>query len=112
MKRSLIAALAFLPVAAFAQQVKYPSTNVSGTIAVTNTFQSIAGEGPRSGCMIQNKGSNDMWVFFGPIATATRARSVRLAIGLMVTCNNPGATLSDQISISGTATEEFLAIVQ
>jgi hypothetical protein len=95
-----------------AQQAKLPSTNVSGTIAVTNTFQSVFEAGFRTGCTVQNNGAASMWVFFGPIASATKAKSVILATGQSVSCNSPGITLSDQISITGTATQEFFAAVQ
>lgn len=104
-------ALAWAPVS-HAQQAKLTSTNVSGTIAVTNTFQSIFEAGPRTGCTVQNNGAASMWVFFGPIASATKAKSVVLTTGQSVGCNSPGITLSDQISITGTATQEFFAAVQ
>lgn len=93
-------------------QVKLPSLNLSSTIAVTNTFQSIQVATQRRGCSIQNNGAASMWVFFGPIASATKAKSVVLLTGQSVNCNSPGATLSDQISITGTATQEFFAAVQ
>ena len=104
-------ALAGAP-AAYAQQLKLPSTNVSSTIAVTNTFQEVFGAGPKTGCAIQNNGAASMWVFFGPIASATKAKSVVLATGQSVNCSAPGVTLTDQISITGTATQEFFAAVQ
>lgn len=104
-------ALAWAPFA-HAQQAKFTSTNVSGTIAVTNTFQEVFGAGPKAGCTIQNNGAATMWVFFGPIASATKAKSVVLLTGQSVSCNSPGITLSDQISITGTATQEFFAAVQ
>ncbi len=93
-------------------QVKLPSLNLSSTIAVTNTFQSIQVATKRRGCTIQNNGAASMWVFFGPIASATKAKSVVLLTGQSVNCNSPGTTLSDQISITGTATQEFFAAVQ
>src|SRR5258708_5207899 len=53
------------------------STNSSSTIAVTNTFQSIqASTVGRKGCTIENQSTVDtMWVFFGPIGSATKATS-------------------------------------
>ena len=113
-KRYLAVALcaSALALPAYGQQAKLPSTNVSGTIAVTDTFQSVFEAGPRSGCTVQNNGAASMWVFFGPIASATKAKSVVLTTGQSVGCNSPGITLSDQISITGTATQEFFAAVQ
>lgn len=97
----------------------YPvtSSNASSTIAVTNTFQSIwaastANTG-RSSCAIQNKGATDpMYVFFGPIADATIAKSVKLTSSTMVNCSVFGVILRDQISITGTATDAFFAAQQ
>ena len=90
------------------------STNLSGTVAVTNTFQSIqvltAG---RKGCTIQNNGTHNMDVFFGPIGSATAGASVILSAGQAVSCAVPGlGVLTDQISITGTATELFFANFQ
>ncbi len=108
---TLAAALLTLP--ALAQQTTRTSTNLAGTIAVTNTFQSIdAANTARQGCVVQNNGAASMWVFFGPIASATKAKSVVLSTGQSVGCNVFGATLGDQISITGTATQEFFAAVQ
>lgn len=91
------------------------STNVSSTIAVTNTFQSIVVANTnfnRTGCSVQNNGSNAMYVFFGPIASATLAKSVKLAVGQSVNCNSAPVTLNDQVSITGTATEAYFAAYQ
>ena len=105
------ALLAALP--ASAQQTTRTSTDLSSTIAVTDTFQSINAANPaRQGCTIQNNGAATMWVFFGAIAGATKAKSVVLTTGQSVRCNLPGVTLGDQISITGTATQEFYAKVQ
>lgn len=93
-------------------QVKLPSLNLSSTIAVTNTFQSVQTATKRHGCTVQNNGAASMWVFFGPIASATKANSVVLTTGQAVSCSLPGTTLTDQISITGTATQEFFAAVQ
>lgn len=91
-------------------------TNASSTIAVTNTFQSVfaasTGDVGRTSCAIQNNGSNSMWVFFGPIADATKPKSVKLAVGQSVTCSVDNIVIRAQVSITGTATEEFYAAVQ
>jgi hypothetical protein len=90
------------------------STNLSSTVAVTNTFQSIQiASATRKGCSIQNNGTNSMWVFFGPIASATKNSSVQLSSGQSVTCaSGSGGVLGDQISITGTAADVFFAAVQ
>lgn len=93
-------------------QIKLPSMNLSGAIAVTNTFQSIQVATKRHSCTVQNNGAATMWVFFGPIASATKAKSVVLAPGQSVYCSLSGVTLSDQVSITGTATDTFFAGVQ
>lgn len=90
--------------------------NASSTIAVTNTFQSVfAADTTKTGrvaCTIQNTGTNSMYVFFGAIASATIATSVKLAAGQAVTCNNNPVILKMQVSITGTATETFYAAAQ
>jgi hypothetical protein len=93
------------------------STPASGTIAVSNTFQSIhVFDSNRSGCLIQNQSSTDqMWVYFGPIASATKGGSFILdsAHGLAISCSVGGTSvLRDQISITGTATDAFAANFQ
>lgn len=61
------------------------STNASSTISSTNVFQSVfakpTGTQKRASCTIQNNGSNNMWVFFGAIASATKTTSVVLTVG-------------------------------
>lgn len=111
MKRIRLAALAILVSgSAFALD----TTNLSGTIAVTNTFQSISPQTlSRGGCLIQNNGSNSMWVFFGPIASATKAKSVVVPAGQSVSCSTgTAAPVTDQISITGTSADAFYAGVQ
>lgn len=134
----LAAAIAVLGVGvALAQQpvLTYPVpagvvTNLSGKIATTNKFQSIAVANPpgttstagvrnnqhgRQGCLIQNltEGTNKMWVFFGPIASALTPSSIQLSAGQSVSCtNSSGGIITDQISIAGTAPDFFSAFVQ
>ena len=93
-------------------QMQVPTGNLSSTIAVTDTFQLIQSSTLRRACLIQNNGANNQWVFFGPIASATKARSVLLSPGQGVMCNGSAVTLSDEISITGTATDSFYAGVQ
>ena len=93
------------------------STNLSGTIAVTNTFQSIqASTAGRNGCLIQNQSTtNPMYVYFGAIGVATKAKSFILdtAHGLAISCSVGGlGVLTDQVSITGTAADGFTANFQ
>lgn len=98
------------------QPYNVTSFNASGTIAVTNTFQSIwvanTNTRGRAGCTVQNNGTNSMWVYFGPIASATKGASVVLTVGQSTNCNVGGITLQDQVSITGTSGEAFYAAQQ
>ena len=109
------------PLSARAATVVVPSqlgsAPLSGTIAVTNTFQSIqAFNSNRSGCLIQNQSSTDaMWVYFGPIASATKGGAFLLDAthGLQISCSVGGTSaLRDQVSITGTATDAYAANFQ
>lgn len=92
--------------------------NKSGTITVTNTFQSLfSASQARASCFIQNQGSHVMYVFSGPIALATEATSLQIgpeSSGIPsggFACTNPNSSVdTDQISITGTAGDAFVAI--
>lgn len=93
------------------------SNNLSSTIAVTSTFQSIqVSTGGRNGCTIQNQSTTDpMWVFFGAIGGATKARSFELdsTHGLAINCAVGGlGVLTDQVSITGTSADGYTANFQ
>jgi|SRR5665213_139897 len=89
------------------------SYNNSSTITVTNTFQSIwIANVNRVACTVQNNGTHNMWVFFGPIANATENNSVVLQAGQFVSCNSGNIILQDQVSITGTASDAFFAAQQ
>ena len=91
--------------------------NNSSTIAVTNTFQKVFDAAPsnasvvptRLDCLIQNTGSNPQYVFFGPTASATLAKSIKLAVGNAVSCSSFAMTLTSEVAITGTAGETFYA---
>lgn len=85
--------------------------NNSSTIAVTNTFQEIwpirAG---RTDCSIQNNSASAaMYVFIGPIASATLAKSVKLAAGQAMICSIGGTVPTDAVNITGTSGDAFYA---
>lgn len=88
--------------------------NSSSSIASTNTFQSLWSASTvstgRVDCLIQNKGSNSMYVYFGAIANATTPNSYILGANTSFRCGNNGTILKDQISITGTSGEQFFAI--
>jgi len=113
--RALIAAAVILAGAtAFAQIKPVQTRNVSGTLAASNTFQSLsAADNNRSACLVQNNStSNKMQVYFGPIANATTGASVVLDPGKSVSCNNGPVVATDQVSIAGTSGDAFLAVFQ
>lgn len=92
------------------------STNLSTTIGVTNTFQPIQpATAGRKGCLIQNPdtNSNNQWVFFGALGSATKPLSFLLVPGRPITCAVGGlAVATDQVSITGTAGDSFVASFQ
>lgn len=94
------------------------TTNNSSTITtgVGGAFQQVWAASTstrgRVGCTIQNTGTNPMYVYFGPIASATIAKAVKITAGQPVSCNVGGVVLKDQVSISGTTTETFYAAQQ
>lgn len=120
--RKLLLALAFVlcaPLAALATEqtvlTRSPeasNVNLSGTITATNTFQSVQAQNSnRLGCTIQNLSASDkMWVYFGPVASALTPTSLQLAAGASVNCAQvPGALITDQVSVTGTAGDLFYA---
>lgn len=102
--------------AAWAQTTPAKSNNLSGTITVTGTFQTIQGQANnRIGCAIQNITPSDtQWVYFGACANATKAASASLQPGQTVSCNLPGSpiVLSDPVCITGTSGDSFFANFQ
>lgn len=95
------------------QPVPRISNNNSGSVSVTNTFQSIwVANVNRLSCTIQNNGTHNMYIFFGPIANATLTNSVILLPTLPLNCQIFGVILSDQVSITGTSGDAFFAAQQ
>ena len=78
---------------AAAQITNAPTTNVPVTIAVGNTFQTVlaaVGAPPaiRRSLTIQNNqatGTDLCWLYLGPLANATKATSIVLAVGVSYT---------------------------
>ena len=117
---TLVGALAFAqqPVTMF--PVPLTTTRASSTISVTNTFQSVfaaatpaAGSRGRSACQIVNNSSTTLWVFVGPIASATTPTALSLAQNGQWDCElAAGAVVQDQISVTGTSGASFFAVAQ
>lgn len=103
----------------------YPAgtNHVDGTVAVSNTFQtvvptalSVPKNKSRKGCLIQNNGSNTMWIFIGPAASGTKGASFTLIPptagvqgGSFSCATGAGGVVQDEISLTGTSTEAFTA---
>lgn len=102
------------------------SSNVSTTVAVTNTFQQVFAVlntlRGRTGCTIVNYGANTMWVFEDSTAagltaanvsaTATKAKSVQLAANQAYYCAQGGIVIKSAIFITGTAADAFYGAQQ
>ena len=91
--------------------------NVSGTIAATNTFQTLwPATGPgtalpaRKGCLIINPSTHTMFISEG-VATgsATTATSVPIGANYSFTCSFGGVVWTGNIAITGTSGDAFYA---
>ena len=110
-KLILAGALAFLaPSIAFADGMGYlqanprNSTDASGTITTTSTYQTVfPANTNRVGCMIQNQGSSNMSVRVNGTTVYT------LQPLSIFYCNNSMYTIISLIEITGTATQAFAA---
>lgn len=100
--------------AVLAQSIPVSSKNLSSTIAVTNTFQTIQGQtNNRIGCTIQNNGSHSMYVYLGPLANAAIGLSLNLAAGQAMNCAiAEGYVVKDAINITGTSGDAYFANFQ
>ena len=92
--------------------------NVSTTIVTTSTFQQVFAAAPTSpsggpgrfGCFIQNNGTNVMYVSEGiAVASATTAKSIKLAAAGTFSCAIGSAALQGIIVITGTAGDAYYA---
>lgn len=124
----LLAALLLVPALVLAQTAPYVAftTETIGTIAATNTAQSVLAKvafgGTRQGCLIQNQGTHVMGVFFGasPPSPASNAwfqiqppQSSPVIQGGTISCAVGGGTVAgDQVWIYGTISETFTVAVQ
>jgi len=83
------------------------SNPVSGTIAVTNTFQTLlASNGGRRACVFQNNGAHTM--YFSLAVTPTLGNSLQVLPGVAYYCAGlSNVVVGDTISITGTAGDAF-----
>lgn len=89
------------------------STVTSGTISVTNTFQSVlAASATRKGCLMQNNGTHLMYLYNGPNASATLTNTFQIQPGQPFSCNAPGVVITDNISLTGTSGDAFVVSAQ
>lgn len=101
-----------------AQNIPVNSSNLSGTIAATNTFQVIqASNGGRIGCTIQNNGSHNEYVYFDKssvtCANATTLTSFVLSPSQPINCAiSSNFVLKDTVCITGTSSDAFTANFQ
>lgn len=92
-----------------------PSVQDSSTIAVTDTFQSVmAANTSRNGCVILNNSTHRQWVYNGTtptkaVAFPLEAASAANAAGGSFSCTIGTGVVSDQIWITGTAADTFVA---
>lgn len=134
MKRLLIIAalLVLAPTLAYAQGtpvITNPalinSSDQSATITATNTFQTVfpvpTGSAGRKGCLIQNGGSNAMFVYVhqGTSGVAAKSHSYQIIApgtgiqgGTFSCASLGGGILQDQIDITGTIGDTFTATSQ
>lgn len=108
-------ALLLMATPVLAQTYPVRSYNLSGTITVTNTFQTVQAQNQnRASCTIQNNGTHTMYVYFGSGVSATTASSANIAAGGSVNCMTPTGNLilTDQVSITGTSGDAFYANFQ
>lgn len=101
------------------------SAQTGGTISVTNTFQVAlslnsttapsGATGTRSSCLLQNKGANNMFVYFkaSGASAASVLKSFILLPGYTIDCiNRAGQILQEEIDITGTSGDTYALIVQ
>lgn len=114
---TLLASQAMAQSPVLTQPYGVTSHNDSGTIALSQTYQSIWAASTntrgRAGCTVQNRSaSNTQYIFFGPIASALTPKSIALSPGQSLNCTVGGIVLQDQVSITGTAPDPYYAAQQ
>jgi len=84
------------------------SNPVNGTIAITNTFQTLlALNSARKGCNFQNNGSHVMYVSINPSPTLANSEQVLPGNHWPCAVNGTPVVRVDLVQITGTATEAY-----
>ena len=117
--RAVIAFLALLLAApAFADPVTAPpSQNFSGTITTGGTFQQVvpSAYNTRKGCLVMNPPSatENLYVFFGPAASATTSNSIGLTPNSWASCAIGPVVVGDAIQVEApTTSHAYIAVIQ
>ena len=85
------------------------TTITSGTITLTDTFQSVlAASTNRRGCTIQNQSTHTMYAYFGPNGSATKAASLQVSAGQTLYCSFTQGVAADNVSLTGTTGDAFV----
>lgn len=84
------------------------SIPVNGTIAVTNTFQSLLAQNSnRKGCIVQNQGTHTMFISIASSPTLSNALQVPAGAFFYCSSGSTNIVISDQVWITGTAGDAF-----
>lgn len=83
------------------------AASITSSSAFQSVFPASTQTTGRVDCLIQNKSSNSMYLYFGPATSATSPNSVTLAAGGIFRCANSGVVIRNQISIGGTSGDRF-----
>lgn len=101
-----------------APPIAFGSVVTKTTIALTNTYISIAAKnGNRKGCLLQNVGTHTMFVYLdntgGNTPPPDTTTSFQLAAGQTLNCNvGGGGVVSDEIWLTGTVNDIAILALQ
>jgi hypothetical protein len=104
------------PIATAVNALPVTATIATGTIAVTDTFQAaLAANASRrpGGSLTNQDGTNAMYVFFGAVASASKAKSIILAAGATLYFNDvfgPNQAYRGVVAVTGTGTDTFATL--
>jgi len=103
--RAILAAALLLPSLAWGQTVTM--ANISGTITLGGTAQSLAAANPtRRGCVVQNLSTGDLWINDQGTAAASQP-SIKVPAGGQYVCGSGGGFAPGQaLSIFGATTAQ------
>lgn len=112
MRRLILASIFLLAWCLIASAQTVDTLQQGSTISVTNTYQQVLARSDiRRGCLLQNNGTHNMLVYFGPIANATTSNGLTLLANAAnsISCwTGGGAFIKSQVSITGTAGDAYV----